>query len=102
MKLRILNITIWNLFVFWILNCSIGSARDACRNNLHASDSAHNCDYFGLGMYGNSNNNNNAETFEKRQAFTSFLLLECLEYYEKLNECDAAEKRYIPSVYSKK
>ncbi|EMJ59830.1 hypothetical protein LEP1GSC051_0618 [Leptospira sp. P2653] len=52
-------------------------------------------------MYGNSNNTN-AETFEKRQVFTNFLLLECFEYYEKLNECDATEKRYIPAIYSKK
>ncbi|WP_061235399.1 hypothetical protein [Leptospira weilii] len=101
MNLRILNIIVLSMLACWITACSIGSSRDACRNNLHASDSAHNCDYFGLGMYGNSNNTN-VETFEKRQAFTNFLLLECFEYYEKLNECDATEKRYIPAIYSKK
>ncbi|WP_082761026.1 hypothetical protein [Leptospira alstonii] len=98
---RLIFRIIKTMCILFVMNCSIGSSREACRNNLHASDSAHNCDYFGLGMYGNSNNTN-AETFEKRQAFTNFLLLECFEYYEKLNECDATEKRYIPAIYSKK
>ncbi len=95
MKLRILNIIIWNLLVFWILNCSIGSAREACRNNLkkgsafHPSDDS--CEMLNYLPLANEPNQNGI----------NFLLLNCYQYYEKLQECNKEEKKYLPAIYSK-
>ncbi|WP_236711500.1 hypothetical protein [Leptospira alstonii] len=29
----------------------------------------------------------------------SFLILNCFQYYQRLQECDKEENRYIPSIY---
>ncbi|QOI53307.1 hypothetical protein Lepto1489_23465 (plasmid) [Leptospira interrogans serovar Bataviae] len=98
MKLRILNITIWNLFVFLILNCSIGTQRDTCRYNLHQSISSGYCKFIGTGT-ASTNPNMDVNTLQKRDQILTFELLNCLDYYERLKECDKEENRYIPSIY---
>lgn len=98
MKLRILNILIWNLFVFLILNCSIGTQRDTCRYNLHQSISSGYCKFIGTGT-ASTNPNMDVNTLQKRDQILTFELLNCLDYYERLKECDKEENRYIPSIY---
>ncbi|WOT13255.1 hypothetical protein [Leptospira interrogans] len=98
MKLSILNIIIWNLFVFWILNCSIGTQRDTCRYNLHQSISSGYCKFIGTGT-ASTNPNMDVSTLQKRDQILIFELLNCLDYYERLKECDKEENKYIPSIY---
>ncbi|UML83146.1 hypothetical protein FH587_03830 (plasmid) [Leptospira interrogans] len=105
MKLRILNILIWNLFVFWILNCSIGTQRDTCRYNLKAKDifgpSDDSCEFLQTTAALPLPSNAEEDIIQSRTTRITFLLLNCYQYYQKLKECDKEENRYIPSIYSK-
>ncbi|WP_061257101.1 hypothetical protein [Leptospira interrogans] len=98
MKLSILNILIWNLLVFWILNCSIGTQKDTCRYNLKESGKSFYCDLTALGLNFKSGTND-LNTIQRINTATNYLILECLDYYERLKECDKEENRYIPSIY---
>ncbi|MCL8312737.1 hypothetical protein M9Y90_19060 [Leptospira interrogans] len=106
MKLRILNILIWNLFVFLILNCSIGSAREACKNNLKKGDifdaSPDSCEFGLAALLFTQKDNESISEFENRKnTFFNFNLINCYQYYEKLQECNKEEKKYLPAIYSK-
>ncbi|MDI7219683.1 hypothetical protein QMN07_19585 [Leptospira santarosai] len=80
------------------LNCFIGSHRDACRYNLHESDSAHNCNYLGFSLFANSQNTD-INTEKERTETINYLLLECIQYYENLKKCNKEEYKYMPAIY---
>ncbi|QOI53238.1 hypothetical protein [Leptospira interrogans] len=106
MKLIILNITIWNLFVFLILNCSIGTQRDTCRSNLKKGDlygpSDDSCQFISVINPLTAEGSLNPTEFDVRKnLLLTASVLNCIEYYQKLKECDKEENRYIPSIYSK-
>ncbi|WP_036069212.1 hypothetical protein [Leptospira noguchii] len=102
MKLRILNALVLTLGLF--MNCFIGSQRDACRYNLKTKDvfgpSDDSCEFLAYTALFTQKNNETIEEYEARKnsAF-NFSLINCLDYYEKLKECDKEENRYIPSIY---
>ncbi|WP_025185455.1 hypothetical protein [Leptospira interrogans] len=99
MKLRILI-----LFVCLFVNCYIGTQRDACRYNLKTKDvfgpSDDSCGMIGLVAPLTANGSQMPEGFDLRKNLVlNFLILNCLDYYERLKECDKEENRYIPSIY---
>ncbi|WP_061281230.1 hypothetical protein [Leptospira interrogans] len=105
MKLRILNITIWNLFVSLILNCSIGTRTDACKADLRRATvlepSDDSCEMLqtvaGLPLRSNATE----EMIQSRMETLSFLILNCYQYYTKLKECEKEGNRYTPALYSR-
>ncbi len=99
MKLRILNITIWNLFVFLILNCSIGSAREACKNNLKKGDifnaSPDSCEFGLAALLFTQKDNKSISEFENRKnTFFNFNLINCYQYYEKLRKRNLIQSKF--------
>ncbi|WP_061257103.1 hypothetical protein [Leptospira interrogans] len=101
----ILNIIIWNLLVFWILNCSIGSAKEACKNNLKKGGifdiSPDSCNVLQLLLASPLDSDATLEVIQSREARISFQILTCYQYYEKLQECNKEKKKYLPAIYSK-
>ncbi|AVQ11235.1 hypothetical protein QMM42_13765 [Leptospira santarosai] len=95
MKINILKLSVIFILTFQIVSCSIGSAREACKNNLKkgsafddSDDSCEMLSYLPLAHEPNQNGIN-------------FLLLNCYQYYEKLQKCNKEEKKYLPAIYSK-
>ncbi len=86
MKLRILI-----LIVCSFVNCYIGTQRDTCRYNIKESSSVIYCEILNLAPFANDG--------EPNPNGINFLILNCLDYYERLKECDKEENRYIPSIY---
>ncbi len=86
MKLRILS-----LIVCLCVNCYIGAQRDTCRYNIKESSSAIYCEILNLAPFANDG--------EPNPNGINFLILNCLDYYERLKECDKEENKYIPSIY---
>ncbi|MCL8312736.1 hypothetical protein M9Y90_19055 [Leptospira interrogans] len=102
MKLRTLNILILSLGLF--MNCFIGSHRDACRYNLKQRDvfeaSPDSCDFLTYTTLFTQKDNETLEQYEARKnAAFNFSLIKCLDYYEKLKECDKEEYKYMPAIY---
>ncbi|UML83008.1 hypothetical protein [Leptospira interrogans] len=93
MKLRILI-----LIVCLCVNCYIGTQRDTCRYNLKESGKSFYCDLTVLGFHFKSGTND-LNTIQRIDTANNYLILECLDYYERLKECDKEENRYIPSIY---
>lgn len=101
MKLRILNLIqlfIIVLTVYLNMGCYIGTQRDTCRYNLHASNKSTGCNFIGIGLQ-SVNNTADVNVARAREEVTNYLILECLDYYERLKECDKEENSYIPSIY---
>ncbi|WP_201029690.1 hypothetical protein [Leptospira alstonii] len=98
MKLNMIKLVMIVLTVYFNMNCFIGSHRDACRYNLHESEKSNNCNYLGFSQYANSKNVD-TNTEAERAETINFLILECIEYYEKLKECDKEEYKYMPAIY---
>ncbi|RHX81719.1 hypothetical protein DLM77_06030 [Leptospira yasudae] len=92
MNFRILTLLV--LFTLGNIFCSIGTARDACKNNLKASTGAHDCELLSLSAFVPTQNEINANA-------VAALMLSCYQYYEKLQECNKEEKKYLPAIYSK-
>ncbi|MBM9500725.1 hypothetical protein JWG44_10755 [Leptospira sp. 201903071] len=99
------KVAILILFILLFLNCSIGTARDACKNNLKkggifdASDDS--CNALQLLLASPLGANATAEANQSREARISFQILNCYQYYEKLKECNKEVKKYLPAIYSK-
>ncbi|PJZ29512.1 hypothetical protein CH378_12375 [Leptospira kmetyi] len=93
--------------IFLIGNCSIGTSKEACKNNLRKIDifgpSVENCDFALLFSQVKADQSNlSPDEFETRKASgVNYYLLNCYQYYEKLKECNKEEKKYIPAIYSK-
>ncbi|WP_235592632.1 hypothetical protein [Leptospira interrogans] len=101
MRLRILSlIQLFTIVLTVYLNmgCYIGTQRDTCRYNLHASNKSTGCNFIGIGLQ-SVNNTADVNVARAREGVTNYLILECLDYYERLKECDKEENRYIPSIY---
>ncbi|WP_036042409.1 hypothetical protein [Leptospira alstonii] len=84
--------------VYFNVNCFIGTQRDTCRYNLHESTQSINCNFIGAGLQ-SVNNTNDPDVAREREETTNYFILECLRYYQRLQECDKEENRYIPSIY---
>ncbi|WP_061250177.1 hypothetical protein [Leptospira alstonii] len=95
MKISILKLSVICIQMFQIVNCSIGSARDACRNNLKATPGASDCELLSIAAFFPSPDETNANGINA-------LMLSCFQYYEKLKECEQGNKKNIPAIYSKK
>ncbi|WP_082761027.1 hypothetical protein [Leptospira alstonii] len=105
LKSKILLI-ILNVIVFWILNCSIGTAREACKNNLKKrglfEPSDDSCEFISVVFPLTAAGSTIPEEFDARKnALLTTSLLNCYQYYEKLQECNKEEKKYLPAIYSK-
>ncbi len=94
MELKKLNLLLVSLYVYGILNCSIGTRRDACKSDLKRDYSASFCDALSLAPFARSND-------ESTPNGINDLILGCLLYYESLQECNREENRYIPALYSR-
>ncbi|QOI53239.1 hypothetical protein [Leptospira interrogans] len=105
MKLRILNILIWNLFVFLILNCSIGTRTDACKADLRRATvlepSDDSCEFLQTTAALPLPSNATEDVIQSRTTRISFLILNCYQYYTKLKECEKEGNRYTPALYSR-
>ncbi|QOI52979.1 hypothetical protein Lepto1489_21545 (plasmid) [Leptospira interrogans serovar Bataviae] len=106
MKLMRLNILIFSAFICASMNCSIGTQRDTCRNNLKAGDvlgpSPDSCEFASITtLFSQKESESIAEFEDRKNATLNFSLLNCIRYYEKLKDCNREENRYIPSIYSK-
>nr|WP_032922794.1 hypothetical protein [Leptospira santarosai] len=102
MRLRILSV--FCIFVSLSLNCFIGSHRDACKYNLKQRDvfeaSSDSCDFLAYTALFTQKNNETLEEYEARKGSAfNFSLIKCIEYYEKLKECNKEEYKYMPAIY---
>ncbi|EMJ59825.1 hypothetical protein LEP1GSC051_0619 [Leptospira sp. P2653] len=52
-------------------------------------------------MFTQKESETTAEFENRRNAFFNFNLLNCYQYYEKLQKCNKEEKKYLPAIYSK-
>ncbi len=93
--------------ILFVMNCSIGSATEACKNNLRKIDifgpSVENCDFaIVTSQLQPDQSNLSPADFEVRKiTLQNYYLLHCYQYYEKLKECNKEEKKYLPAIYSK-
>ncbi|XDD50924.1 hypothetical protein AB3N59_03790 [Leptospira sp. WS92.C1] len=94
MKLNVVKLIIMSTVIHLFMNCSIGTARDACKNNLKASAGAHDCELLSLSAFVPTQNEINVNG-------VAALMLSCYQYYEKLQQCNKEEKKYLPAIYSK-
>ncbi|WP_036059731.1 hypothetical protein [Leptospira sp. P2653] len=106
MKLRILNMILFSMLIYACMNCSIGSAREACKNNLKMADilspGPDSCEFGSIAvLFTQKESETTAEFENRRNAFFNFNLLNCYQYYEKLQKCNKEEKKYLPAIYSK-
>ncbi|RHX90296.1 hypothetical protein DLM76_20730 [Leptospira yasudae] len=103
MNFRILTLLV--LFILGNIFCSIGTARDACKNNLKkggvfdASDDS--CNVLQLLLASPLGADATIEVIQSREARISIQVINCYQYYEKLQECNKEEKKYLPAIYSK-
>ncbi|WP_080984219.1 hypothetical protein [Leptospira santarosai] len=98
------------VLIFYILlvaGCSIGTAKEACKNNLRKRDifgpSVESCDFALVASQLTSEQSSLSPTeFEARKwTGVNYYLLNCYQYYEKLQKCNKEEKKYLPAIYSK-
>ncbi|MDI7237948.1 hypothetical protein [Leptospira santarosai] len=101
--MKIVKLILAIVFIGLIMKCSIGTQRDACRNNLNDSFVARHCKdlspFILIGIAGSPNND--PDSFQRKEQVIGLELLNCVDYYERLRECDKEENKYIPSIYSK-
>ncbi|MBM9500720.1 hypothetical protein JWG44_10745 [Leptospira sp. 201903071] len=102
-----MNTTLPKLFmivlsVYFNVSCYIGTQRDSCRYNLKENGafgpSPDSCELLQL-TAGLPLPNDTAEMIQSRGETLNFLLLNCYRYYERLQECNKEENRFIPSIY---
>ncbi|WP_032809448.1 MULTISPECIES: hypothetical protein [unclassified Leptospira] len=107
MKINILKLSVTLVLIFQIVNCSIGTAKEACKNNLRKRDifgpSVESCDFALVASQLTSEQSSLSPTeFEARKwTGVNYYLLNCYQYYEKLKECNTEVKKYLPAIYSK-
>lgn len=104
MNIRFIKTTLYMVFALLIVNCYIGSSRDACRYNLKEGaalgPSPEICEFMGLTAFFTQSEDETVLEFEaKKNAAFNYSLINCIEYYQKLKECDKEEKKYFPSLY---
>ncbi|XDD50921.1 hypothetical protein AB3N59_03765 [Leptospira sp. WS92.C1] len=88
------------LSVYFNVSCYIGTQRDSCRYNLKESFVAHHCrEIFPILLLGSSTAANSPDALQRKEQLINFELLNCLDYYERLQECNKEENRFIPSIY---
>ncbi|XDD50929.1 hypothetical protein AB3N59_03830 [Leptospira sp. WS92.C1] len=101
--MKIVKLTLMTVFISFLLKCSIGTQRDACRNNLNGSFVARHCKelstFILIGIAGSPNGD--PSSVQRKEQVIGLELLNCVDYYERLRECDKEENKYIPSIYSK-
>ncbi len=105
MKINILKLSVILVLIFQIVNCSIGSAREACKNNLKKGGvfdtSDDSCNVLQFLLASPLDSGATLDVVQSREARISFQILKCYQYYEKLQECNKEEKKYLPAIYSK-
>ncbi|WP_032913840.1 hypothetical protein [Leptospira santarosai] len=100
MKLSLTKLFMIILPVYFNMNCYIGTQRETCRYNLKESFVAQHCrELFPILLLGSSTGGSGPDVIQRREQLINFELLNCLDYYEKLKECNKEENRYIPSIY---
>ncbi|RHX90220.1 hypothetical protein DLM76_20350 [Leptospira yasudae] len=80
------------IFMALFMSCFIGSRRDACRYNLKESSGAADCELLTISAFVPSQEATNSNVL-------SALMLSCYQYYEKLQECEKEEYKYMPAIY---
>jgi hypothetical protein len=84
------------LLLVCILNsCYVGTERDACRYNLKKSKPV-TCEGDGSLILLIPPKDGDYQGYTER---ASLFLIECLQYYERLKDCDKDNKRFKPGLY---
>ncbi|WP_032920062.1 hypothetical protein [Leptospira santarosai] len=106
MRLGMLNVVVLGVLIYTAVNCSIGTQRDTCRSNLKKGDlygpSDDSCQFISIINPLTAEGSLNPTEFDARKnLLLTASMLNCVEYYQRLKECNKEENRYIPSIYSK-
>lgn len=104
MKMICLNSSCFIFLIF--CNCSVGTAKEACQNNLKKADifspGPESCEFGGAAVLFTQKESESVAEFEsRRSAFLNFNLINCYQYYEKIKECNKEINKYLPAIYSK-
>ncbi|XDD50926.1 hypothetical protein AB3N59_03800 [Leptospira sp. WS92.C1] len=101
MRIKNLINIMYVLCITICLNCFVGSRKDACKYNLRESTSASSCDFIAIvAALGSESSTLSPEDFTlRKQALFNSNLLSCYQYYEKLQECEKEEYKYMPAIY---
>nr|WP_241555872.1 hypothetical protein [Leptospira yasudae] len=106
MRVYFVKLIVISLIYLVFSNCSIGSDRDACKNNLKKRSlfepSDDSCEFVVVVSPLTAEGTTIPESFDARKnALLTTSMLNCYQYYEKLQECNKEEKKYLPAIYSK-
>nr|WP_155118579.1 hypothetical protein [Leptospira santarosai] len=100
MKLRLLALFLLGLFACICLTCQVGTRADSCKSDLRRADalspSNDSCEILGFGQLLPE-----SRVGVPNQNGIDFLLFNCIQYYEKLKECEKEGNRYTPALYSR-
>ncbi|ONF94383.1 hypothetical protein [Leptospira santarosai] len=106
MKLRLLTLFLLGLFACICLTCQVGTRTDACKADLRKESvfgpSRDSCEFGTSVIFFTKYPGESDADFEiKKNTFFNFNLLNCIQYYEKLKECEKEGNRYTPALYSR-
>ncbi|XDD50928.1 hypothetical protein AB3N59_03820 [Leptospira sp. WS92.C1] len=92
------------LSVYFNVSCYIGTQRDACKYNLKDNSifgpTPDSCSFgFSSFVFTKDPDETDAEFEYRKSLFLNYNLLNCFQYYERLQECNKEENRFIPSIY---
>ncbi|MEI7012505.1 hypothetical protein [Leptospira licerasiae] len=106
MKGKLFFVIFFGSFIVLAFNCFLvpTNQREACRYNLKEQKSLFgpsddSCNGLAIALYGY--NDPNLTVQEKNDALlgVNFQLLNCIEYYQKLKQCDKEINKYIPTLH---